>query len=348
MSKKSTLPKIETSESLTFFLDNKSHTVRKDVKNYADIAKLVEDENLDQLRFIFSTEDSVEAYTNGEVSIKDNVVFYKGKELHNAAARRIIDLMRAGKKFDYMKKFLENLLQNPSQTAIDELYLFLESGNIPITPDGHFLAYRKVDNQYLSYHRNRDGSRNSNKPGETVEMKREDVDPTRSNTCSHGLHFCSFSYLNAYHGGQGRVVIVKINPANVVSIPSDYRNAKGRTWKYEVIAEHHEKENKEAFKDVTLVNSDGSTHEGVDVDIQLSKTFKKKKKKSQPTTLSKRVRTYMENRRKAGKRSPTLRQIQSSLSPNVPDLKGLLTLVKKMKYDVVQANTLGASVVFLS
>jgi hypothetical protein len=34
-----------------------------------------------------------------------------------------------------------------------------------------------------------------------------------------------------------RVVIVKINPADVVSIPSDYKNTKGRCCRYEVIAE---------------------------------------------------------------------------------------------------------------
>ena len=33
-------------------------------------------------------------------------------------------------------------------------------------------------------------------------------------------------------------MIVKIDPADVVSIPVDYNNSKGRCCKYEVIAEH--------------------------------------------------------------------------------------------------------------
>jgi hypothetical protein len=37
-------------------------------------------------------------------------------------------------------------------------------------------------------------------------------------------------------------MLVKINPADVVSIPSDYNNAKGRTWKYEVVGEVTDKE----------------------------------------------------------------------------------------------------------
>jgi hypothetical protein len=42
-------------------------------------------------------------------------------------------------------------------------------------------------------------------------------------------------------------MIVKINPADVVSIPSDYNNAKGRACRYEVIGEHTS-ETTEAFR----------------------------------------------------------------------------------------------------
>jgi hypothetical protein len=39
------------------------------------------------------------------------------------------------------------------------------------------------------------------------------------------------------HFGGARTVIVKINPADVVSIPTDYDNSKGRACRYEVIGE---------------------------------------------------------------------------------------------------------------
>ena len=54
-------------------------------------------------------------------------------------------------------------------------------------------------------------------------------------TCSYGLHFCSEGYLR--HFGGDRVVILKINPRDVVSIPTDYNNTKGRCCRYEVIGE---------------------------------------------------------------------------------------------------------------
>jgi hypothetical protein len=74
--------------------------------------------------------------------------------------------------------------------------------------------------------------------GDVVEKKRNEVDNDRNSTCSRGLHFCSIEYLPHYEGGHGKVMIIKINPKNVVSIPVDYNNAKGRCCKYEVVGEY--------------------------------------------------------------------------------------------------------------
>jgi hypothetical protein len=74
-----------------------------------------------------------------------------------------------------------------------------------------------------------------NSVGQIVEMERHEVNDNKDQTCSTGLHFCGMSYLSNF-GGE-RTVIVKVNPADVVSIPSDYNDAKGRACRYEVIGE---------------------------------------------------------------------------------------------------------------
>jgi hypothetical protein len=71
--------------------------------------------------------------------------------------------------------------------------------------------------------------------GKTVEMERNQVDDDKDHTCSTGLHFCSQDYLNHFSGE--RVMILKINPRDVVSIPADYGDTKGRCCRYEVIGE---------------------------------------------------------------------------------------------------------------
>jgi len=52
---------------------------------------------------------------------------------------------------------------------------------------------------------------------------------------STGLHFCSRSYLGRFGGSN--IMVLKIHPKDVVSIPTDYDDAKGRCCKYEVIGQ---------------------------------------------------------------------------------------------------------------
>jgi hypothetical protein len=129
-------------------------------------------------------------------------------------------------------------MQNPSKRAVEELYTFLEKGNLPLTPDGYFLAYKKVQHDFKDIH----SGTMDNSPGKIVEMERNAVDDNMHNTCSTVLHFCAKEYLphfgNRASGKKAdRVVILKINPADVVSIPADYNSTKGRACRYEVIGE---------------------------------------------------------------------------------------------------------------
>jgi hypothetical protein len=136
---------------------------------------------------------------------------------------------------------MENLMLNPSKRAVTELYGFLEKNSLPITPDGHFLAYKKVRFDYKDCH----SGTMDNSVGTVVEMERNAVDDDKDRTCSTGLHFCSQGYLN--HFGGERIVIVKINPRDVVSIPSDYNDSKGRACRYEVVDEIDKDKADEAF-----------------------------------------------------------------------------------------------------
>lgn len=174
------------------------------------------------------------------VNVVDGVgtikVNYNEYPLEEAITKRIVKMHSEGFDATPLVNFLENLYSNPSKTAVDELFLFLDATELPITQDGHFIAYKVVSKDYLDIYT----GKISNKIGETVEMPRFAVDDVRTNTCSAGLHFCSKDYLAHYGSTKqetDKCVLVKINPADVVSIPSDYNNAKGRTCKYVVVGE---------------------------------------------------------------------------------------------------------------
>ena len=172
--------------------------------------------------------------TAGKVTIENGEVFYNNKAIHNTLTERIIDMARQGFDIGYMVKFLENLMKNPSFRAVNELYGFLESGSIPITENGTFLAYKKIRNDWTDIH----SGTFDNSIGAVCEMPRNMVDEDSSRTCSAGLHVCSYDYLAHFsRDNDDRVVICEINPADVVSIPADYNNTKMRVCKYTVIGE---------------------------------------------------------------------------------------------------------------
>ena len=219
---------------VTAMVNGSTQTINEQHPNYAKIREAVKLKDMDALESLINISKSVANYAVGKVRVNDGRVFYGEMELHGVVVERVLDMMREGFDAQPMLNFLDNLMKNPSKRAVDELYLFLERTAMPITDDGHFLAYKKVNEEYKDFYT----GMMDNSIGKILEMPRNQVDDERNRTCSAGLHFCSLSYLPHYHGDRGRVMIVKINPADVVSIPSDYNNAKGRTCRYEVIGEH--------------------------------------------------------------------------------------------------------------
>ena len=179
---------------------------------------------------------SIKKFAKGAIKIEDGQLLHNGDVVHSSLATRIVNMWREGQNFEPMVRFLENLHSNPSKRAVDELYGFLEDNSLPITEEGHFLAYKNVSDNYKDKH----SGTFDNRIGKTCEMSRNKVDDNKESTCSSGLHFCSMEYLKGFWGTSGHTMIVSIDPRDVVSIPVDYKNSKGRTCKYKVVAEHFE------------------------------------------------------------------------------------------------------------
>lgn len=171
---------------------------------------------------------------NDKFKLYDDAIFFDGVQLGHKMFDRIAAVFKTGLDITPIVKFLERVHANPSQTARDELYLFLEHNNLPITDDGHFLAYKVINADYTDCHT----GKMDNSVGATVRLDRDKCDPYRDNVCAPGLHFCSRSYIGTMWRSSGRrLVVLKIDPANVVSIPSDYNNSKGRACEYLILEE---------------------------------------------------------------------------------------------------------------
>lgn len=196
--------------------------------------------------------------TAGRVKVGDNAVYFDDKEVRGVIAKRLLDMLGQGFNISPLARFLDRLMSNPIPTAADELYLWMEQSELPLTDDGCFLAFKKVKDDYKSY---RDGQTDNSIGSKLPLLSEDSYDTDRRRTCSSGYHFCSFNYLSSYFGHKGRVVICKIAPEDVVSIPHGYNNAKGRAKTYEIIGEVPENEAQQFFVGKAVVNGFG-TYQG--------------------------------------------------------------------------------------
>jgi hypothetical protein len=245
-------------------VNGRPYSIASDHPNYNKIIGAIKSQDWTSFVTLADVTSQVKQYTTTDgVEIVDGAVIYKGEAIHNSLTTRIVKFMGEGLPFQPLVRFLENLMNNPSKRAVDELYTFLEVGELPITEDGCFLAYKNVRANYMDIH----SGTFSNKIGDVCEMPRNRVCDDSERTCSSGLHFCSIAYLPHFSDSDGgHTMIVKINPADVVSIPKDYNNTKGRACKYEVIAEYTEDwrsklKNNESGWDAGLYTSDGGDYE---------------------------------------------------------------------------------------
>lgn len=201
--------------------------------------------DLEALRRMANPGEALVGFSGGAFSISGHSLLYRGQVVDTYPARKALEFLRSDLPAEPILRFIERLENNPSFRARQDLYKFLEKSALPLTDDGCFVAYRKVM-------RNSDGAlvdiytqTMNNEPGQVVEMPRNHVNEDPNTTCAEGLHVCAFDYLEyfgTYSAEREAVIAVKVDPADVVAIPTDYNNAKMRTCRFEVlhiIEEYH-------------------------------------------------------------------------------------------------------------
>jgi hypothetical protein len=267
---------IITPESISFFTAGRPWIVRKDHVNYDAVRKQVShiqqgqqsgnnavDRWIKDLLDLVDIKTFTAKYVVERVQISDDEVRFDGKKVDGVIAKRILAFDKEGLDIRPLAMFLNRVSQNPDISARDDIFLFLESGLLPITADGCFLAYKYVRNDYYSVHTGRGPGEVRNMVGDSPSLPRDECDKNRHNTCSRGLHFCSYQYLGAGAGSDARIVVVKVAPEDVTSIPIDYNHSKGRAWRYTVVAEvEHTPALETRYADKPVVASEGAYDDG--------------------------------------------------------------------------------------
>lgn len=197
-------------------------------RDYDFVLENLEDEDL---LFRIITEGVENFFEKELINIFDehkDFIMVAGHKVKNHLVTTWIDIRHNGGDTKAYELFLENLARNPSATSIKELVDFLSHGGFPITDDGCFLAYKGVQTNGWSVKGNNDtvvleGETNSkgqinNVLGDTIRIKRASCDDDRKKTCSFGVHVGTFRYASNWGD---RLVLVKVNPEDVVSVPVD-------------------------------------------------------------------------------------------------------------------------------
>ena len=241
-------------------VDKKDHVKHQALENslkLIDDPSVSDEEANDIVMSYFDRATRIVAYTNGDFAVDANGdlflakegltveeiqkyiddnrpdLAYEEKPVHKLVSEHLQDFCKRNLPYKRLIALWKNIRQNPSESSVQQLYGFLTNNDHPITPDGCFIAYKRVnrvdegklvDNKTKSI---------DNSPGAIVSMPRENVDPDPNQTCSHGLHVASFEYAQSYAGDT--LIMVKVNPRDVVAVPIDYNQQKMRTCRYEVI-----------------------------------------------------------------------------------------------------------------
>lgn len=178
------------------------------------------------LRIIDRAYELVNA-SKGILEYLDGGVRFEGEFLPALIADRMLTFKDEGLSINPLLELWKNLRNNPSSRSRNETYSFIERHKMPITNDGHIVAYKYLTSDFMdTYTHSVD-----NRPGCKPEMPREHVDPESSRTCSFGYHAASYEYVK----NSKTIVAIKVNPADIVSIPYDYNGMKMRVCRYEVL-----------------------------------------------------------------------------------------------------------------
>lgn len=225
--------------TVSFYLDGRLQTIHSDSPQYDAVCHALQQGEdptmvLDGKRMLVKLDD--------RVAIEEAQVIFDGAPIHDAVADTLIRYYREGRDTNNIVEFLKRLQKNPSEHSRAQLFDWVETRNLTIDEEGYIIGYKGVREDLTSVHPgpatvNGEPFEGNvpNDIGSVIELDRELVNDNPYEGCSTGLHVGSY----AYASGFGRItVLVRVDPADVVSVPSDSGFAKMRCCRYEVLEVH--------------------------------------------------------------------------------------------------------------
>jgi hypothetical protein len=215
--------------------DGQSQTVDKSHGAFETVRQAIRAGDINAAVQALSPVSRRRVYAENGFVISESGVTYRGQDLPPILATRVKNFWAEGAPFEPLLKFFERLSQNPSRRSIEQLYKFLEHGNMPIDENGFFLGYKSVRPDGYDWHT----GTVLNRPGVPIPaFLRNEVDDDPNRGCSYGYHVGSLSYASSFGQRDAIIYIVRVDPANVVSVPHDCNHQKLRCTVYDVVEQY--------------------------------------------------------------------------------------------------------------
>jgi hypothetical protein len=284
------ISQIYTGNTITLFIkgesrpriiktDSRKNEIFYMVDNINSLSSAGEDfsSELEQLIKIISPIKYVATKHSSLVIGEDGRLYLVGTErpIFGYLSTKILEFLDEGLPIDYLIEFWKNCLANPRQEAVEELFDFLSASSYPITSDGCFIGYKKVQSiknsdsskfnglkldkqgnvrdskghfvgnplrqEYIDFLENREEAQFVDSYSGTIKQSIGDVVSIPREQCDFDrTRTCSKGlHVGSYEyskGFSGDVFIhVLVNPRDVVSVPTDYSNGKLRCCQYTIL-----------------------------------------------------------------------------------------------------------------
>jgi hypothetical protein len=216
---------------------NQQYQLSMEDSHAGELIKALESDDMQEALRLTSAEEQMKELSKGRAELLNGIVYYNSAPVHNSIQERIEQFFEKNIQYDPLLRLMENIYRNLSPRAITEVFPFLEAKCLPITPDGCFIGYKVVI--YRDGHlwdkrtgkvRNDIGDKPYMDRGKTADWGIE---------CGQGFHVGNLAYSGPHgwffdHNENERIILVKVNPKDVVSVPED-ESDKLRCNTYEVI-----------------------------------------------------------------------------------------------------------------
>lgn len=210
-------------------------TVMKGNERFEHIKSLLENGDTHNIADEVDQAFNLQKKMRGKFTVVGGLIEIDGELIPESLSDMLLKFLDANLDTAPLENFYENLKLNTVESARKDLFDFLRVNKVPLTVDGHFVAYKKVREDWWDSYT---GRTHQNLPGVTIKMDRDKVDNDRRNTCSAGLHVAAWGYASGFTGT--RTLMVKVNPRDVVAVPPDYNQQKMRVCQYLVLGETSE------------------------------------------------------------------------------------------------------------